>query len=291
MPRRARKAQCYLLDLPQALGSTRWLNPRELLSLQTLPHGSLNCHVVSVSPLLSAATALFKGKFEECCGFFVERRHFEMCKMSWENGSCGALGESRPFPSNSYPLHFSTSVALLAHPSVWAGSIPLKSLYIPYKPQRRRKTLNVLSVLLDWEVKILALQGWPSCRPAPPVRCQDVLMPCANGQPHPPVLCHHHHLSTSLSPDPIWSSAYPDCRYSSTKAVTLWVQTGALASGKSRFLWNVWCIWDQMLWCKIMVIEKPAGWGKQEMTAQVKVVLEHRDNDHSICDSFGLSCV
>lgn len=171
MPRRARKAQCYLLDLPQALGSTRWLNPRELLSLQTLPHGSLNCHVVSVSPLLSAATALFKGKFEEYCGFFVERRHFEMCKMSWENGSCGALGESRPFPINSYPLHFSTSVALLARPSVWARSIPLKSLYIPYKPQRRRKTLNVLSVLLDWEVKILALQGWPSCRPAPPARC------------------------------------------------------------------------------------------------------------------------
>lgn len=157
----------------------------------------------------------------------------------------------------------------------------------------RRKALSVLSVPLNWEIKILSSRFTRSIllQWAPPAGCHDALMPCANEKPHPQVCCHWRLLSTSLFSDTIWSLTYPDCRCRPTKVVVFWIKIGALASGKCKVIWNVSCIWDQMLWCKMLAIHKPAVHNKTQMMAQVIVVLEHVDYDHSICNSFGLNFV
>ena len=247
-----RKARCYLLDLAPALGRTRWLNPRELvflLPLQTSPRGYLNCHVTSPSPL--HCYFFFKRQFGKCCGFFVEKTlwHQQNLLRKWQlKGVRSWLrlkGEVKagPFPLILTPLILILLQLSLHFPPCELGAFPwIHCTNTTIKLTWRRKAFSLLSVLLNWEIRIL------SCRflrltlhgPAPPVLwCILCRLAATSSRALPPlalvsVAVFRHYLEFSL----------PRLQ---VEVVVLWIKIGALASGKCKFIWKVSCVRDQML--------------------------------------------
>lgn len=157
VPRRARKAQCYLLDLPRALGSTRWLNPRAPFPSDIAPWFLKLPRRVCVPAAVCWYNSFQKQVWRVLWILCWEKTLWDVQNFLREWQLQGIRSQLRlnreeragPFPLIHTPFTL-VPLALLACPSVWAGSVPLKSLHIPYKPQRRRKGLSVLSVPLDW---------------------------------------------------------------------------------------------------------------------------------------------